>query len=127
MPAGLNRLAELTTFSYPSDDQVGGAVPSGTVVYSNLILRISSEEPTQVLLEQGIQTPEIFSAHLFPGNVNIKHNDQIRVTSPAGDWFYNKRFRVIGIQRSSNSPYQDRNFIRITLRRYDESHAESYQ
>lgn len=125
-PAGLNRLAELTTFSYPNDDSVGGAQPSGTVVYPNLIIRIRSEEPTQALLEQGLQTPTIYSAHLFPGNIDIKHNDQVRITSPAGDWFYNKKFRVIGVQRSSNN-LQDRNFVRITLRRFEESHSNDLQ
>lgn len=125
-PAGLNRVAELTTFSYPSDDSVGGAQPSGTVLYQNLIVRIKSEEPTLALLEQGLQTPTIYTAHVFAGNIDIKHNDQIRFTAPVNDWFYNKKFRVIGIQRSSNVS-QDRNFIRVTLRRFEESHADSLQ
>lgn len=127
MPAGINRIAELITFSYPSDDIVGGAQPSGTVVYQNLQVRIKSEEPTLALLEQGLQTPTIFTALIFPGNITVRHNDQIRFTAPVNDWFYNKKFRVIGEQLSSNHPAQDRNQIRVTLRRYEESHSNDLQ
>lgn len=127
MPAGINRVAELTTFSYPNDDVVGGAQPSGTVLYDNLVVRIKSEEPTLALLEQGLQTPTIYTALVFAGNIEIKHNDQLRFTAPVNDWFYNKRFRVIGVQRSSNHPAQDRNQIRVTLRRFEESHANNIQ
>ena len=126
MPAGINRVAELITFSYPSDDSSGGAQPSGTVLYQNLVVRIKSEEPIMALIQQGVQTEEIFTALVFAGNIDIKHNDQLRITAPTNDWFYNKKFRVIGIQRSSNIS-QDRNQIRVTLRRFEESHENSFQ
>lgn len=127
MPAGLNQVARLIRFSYPIDDVVGGAVPSGTVVYENLTIRIKSEKPTLALLEQGLQTPTIYTGLLFGGNIIIEHNDQIEVTAPPQGWFYGKKFRVIGVQRSSNHPVQDRNQIRVTLRRYEESHSNNLQ
>lgn len=127
MPAGINRIAELITFSYPNDDVQGGAMPSGTVLYQNLVVRIKSEEPTIALLEQGLQTPTIYTALVSPGNITVRHNDQIRFTAPTNDWFYDKRFRVIGIQRSSGHPSQDRNQIRVTMRRFEESHSEPVQ
>lgn len=127
MPAGLNQVARLIRFSYPADDAAGGAVPSGTVVYENLLVRIKSEESTQALLEQGIQTPTIYTGLLFAGNITIEHNDQLEIVAPMGSWFYGKKFRVIGIQRSSNHPAQDRNQIRVTMRRYEESHSNNLQ
>lgn len=126
-PAGLNQVARLIRFSYPADDEVGGAVPSGTVAYENLFIRIRSEEPTLALLEQGLETPTIYTGLLFAGNVTIEHNDQVEVVAPAGSWFYGKKFRVIGVQRSSNHPNQDRNQIRITMRRFEESHSNDLQ
>lgn len=126
MPAGLNRVCEVIRFTNIEDDSVGGATPTGTVVYQNLGLRIKSEEPTLVLLEQGLQTPTMFSAHLFSGLVYIEHNDQIRITAPTNDFFYNKKFRIVGIQRSSNVS-QDRNFVRITLKRWEESVGNNVQ
>lgn len=127
MPAGLNQVARLIRFNYISDDVVGGAVPSGTVVYENLLVRIKSEEPTQALLEQGLQTPTIYTGLLFAGNITIEHNDQLEIVAPMGSWFYEKKFRVIGVQRSSNHPAQDRNQIRVTMRRYEESHSNNLQ
>lgn len=126
-PAGLNQVARLIRFSYPADDSVGGAVPSGTVVYENLFIRIKSEEPTLALLEQGLTTPTIYSGLLFAGNIDIDHNDQVEVVAPQQSWFYGKKFRVIGVQRSSNHPAQDRNQIRLTLRRFEESHSNELQ
>jgi hypothetical protein len=127
MPAGLNKVARLIRFSYPADDSVGGAVPSGTVLYENLFVRIESAEPTLALLEQGLQTPTIYNALLFAGNIDIEHNDQIEVVAPQNTWFYGKKFRVIGVQRSSNHSAQDRNQIRVTLRRFEESHSNDLQ
>ncbi len=117
MPGGLNRVCELTTFSYPSDDSSGGAVPSGTVVYENLSIRIEPVKPSQVLLEQGLQVPTLFSAMVFAGNIEVKHNDQIRFTAPVNDRYYNKKYRVIVVQNSGNHFSQDKNQIRVTLRR----------
>jgi hypothetical protein len=127
MPAGLNQVCRLIRFSYLSDDQVGGAVPSGTILHENLFIRIRSEEPTLALLEQGLQTPTIYTGLLFAGNISIEQNDQVEVVAPMGSWFYGKKFRVIGVQRSSNHPAQDRNQIRVTLRRYEESHSNDLQ
>jgi hypothetical protein len=127
MPAGINRIAELITFSYPSDDIVGGAQPSGTVLYQNLNVRIKSEEPVMALIQQGVQTPTIYTALVFPGNITVRHNDQIHFTAPVNDWFYDKKFRVIGVQRSSNHPNLDSNQIRITLKRFEESHSNDLQ
>ena len=84
--------------------------------------------PTLALLEQGLSVPETFQVLVFPANIDARHNDQIRITAPAGDWFYNKKFRIIGITRSSNHPANDRNLIKFIVRRYDDApHGESYQ
>lgn len=126
-PAGLNRVCRLIRFSYPSDDSVGGAVPSGTVLYSNLDIRIKAEKPTLALLEQGLQTPTLHTAMLFEGNISIEHNDQIEFVLPVNDWYYGKKFRVIAIQRSGNHPAQDRNQVRVILKRWEESHSNDLQ
>lgn len=127
MPAGQNQVCQIIRFTYPQDDVVGGAVPSGTVVYSSIDIRIKSEKPTQALLEQGFQTPTIFTALIHEGNITIEHNDQVYIVNPPMGFYYGKKFRVIGIQRSSNHPFQDRNQIRLTLKRWEESHANELQ
>lgn len=127
MPAGLNQVCQIWRFSYPQDDTVGGAVPSGTVVYSSIDIRIDSKAPTQALLEQGLETPTIYQAIVHEGNIEIEHNDQVQIIAPAYGFFYNKKFRIIGIQRSSNHPFQDRNQVVLTLKRWEKSHANDLQ
>jgi hypothetical protein len=126
-PAGLNQVCRLIRFSYPADDSVGGAVPSGTVLYANLDIRISSQKPTMALVEQGVQTISLFNAMLFEGNAEILHNDQIEITAPSMGWYYGKKFRVVAIQRSGNHPYQERNQIKLLLRRWEQSHDNNLQ
>lgn len=125
--AGLNKVCRLIRFSNPSDDVVGGSVPSGTVVYEGLYIRAAAEKPVMALMQQGLETVDTFSAYIFPGNIVIEHNDQIQFTAPVQDWYYGKKFRVVSIQRSSNGPFQDRNTTRIVMRRWEESRSNDLQ
>ena len=76
MTAGLLHTGHIIRFSYPFDDTTGGALPSGTVLYTPVFARIFTEIPTLALLEQGLETPELYSATLEPGNLDLHHNDQ---------------------------------------------------
>jgi hypothetical protein len=127
MPGGLNRVCELITFTYPSDDSVGGAVPSGTVLYPRLSARIEANMPTMALLEQGLEVPTTYQVLLFPGNITVKHNDQIHFVAPVNDWFYGKKFRVIGLTRSSIHPANDRNLLKVIVKRWEDGHSNDLQ
>jgi hypothetical protein len=127
MVAGHVRLCRLIHFTYPQDDVQGGAIPSGTVLYDNLTIRMKAEKATMALLEQGVDTQQIWSALLFPGNINIEENDQIEITKPDYGWYSGKKFRVIGIQRDSENPWDDRNQIRLTLKRWSSEHSNDLQ
>lgn len=123
----MNRVCELITFAYPQDDSSGGAVPSGTVLYPRLSARIEANMPTQALIEQGVEVPTTYQVMLFPGNITVKHNDQIRFVAPVNDWFYDKKFRVIGLTRSSSHPSNDRNLVKVIVKRWEEGHANDLQ
>lgn len=121
MIAGMNlkgRIWRLTAAD--NDDSVGGAVPSGTTLYEPIFGRIKAEEPTLALLEQGLETPTIFSAQLsYPvlttGTFDFQHNDQYEVTDPPISPWYGKKFRIIGIQ---NVEYNDaRRYVNVKMRR----------
>jgi hypothetical protein len=120
----MTHVCSLITFSYPSDDSVGGAVPSGTVLYERLDARIEANMPVQALVDQGIDTVENWQVLIHPGNINAEHNDQIVFTAPTGDWFYGKKFRIIGITRTSSHPSNDRNLIKFIVRRWDSHHND---
>lgn len=121
MTAGFNETGRIWRFTASeTNDDLGGAVPTGTVLFTPVFARISSEKPTLALLEQGLETPTMFRAFLSfsipPGSsADLQHNDQLEVTSPSISPFYGKRFVVIGIQHTS---YFDlRRHVRVTLRR----------
>ena len=126
--AGYNLVSKIWRFSESAnDDDIGGAQPSGTVLYDNVKTRISSLKPTQVLLEQGLETPTLFSGMVFPPNMDLIHNDQIEITLPISSNFYSKRFRIIGIQNVSTHADESRNYILLTLRRVERSIQNVYQ
>lgn len=125
--AGMTHVCSLISFSYPQDDSSGGAVPSGTVLYQRLDARIEANMPTLALLEQGLQVPTTYQVLVHPGNIEAKHNDQIVFTAPQNDWFYNKKFRIIGLTRSSSHPGNDRNLIKFIVRRWEESYSNDVQ
>lgn len=131
MTAGLNIAGRIWRFTTPSDDSVGGAVPTGTILYSPVYSHITSEKPTLALLEQGLETPEIFSAIMSytqfspTGSFNVQHNDQYEVTYPPVSQFYQKRFVIIGVQYP---PMNDaRRFLIVTMRRLETANSNLLQ
>lgn len=125
MTAGLNLTGKVWRFSDPTDDALGGAVPTGTVVYSPVFSRIKAEEPTLALLEQGLETPTIFTAIMSPGSIFLQENDQYEVTAPVTSPHYGKRFVIIGVQPSDMN--DRRRYIRVTLRRFRQAHTNTLQ
>lgn len=125
MTAGLYLQARIWRFTTsPNDDQVGGAQPSGTVLYSSLPARIEAVEPTQALLEQGLEIPLTFHA-VIGGTPKIRANDQLEVTGPPLSPYYNDRFRVIGVLHGSM--IDPRSFIVLVLRRIETAMSNVYQ
>lgn len=116
MTAGLLHTGHIIRFSYPVDDDQGGALPSGTVLYSPVFARIFTEKPTLALLEQGLLTPEMFSAILEPGDMLLNHNDQFEVTAPNISPYLNLKFRIVSIQ--SPSMLDGRRYVRVVMRRF---------
>ena len=125
MTAGLLHTGRIWRFSYPVDDVVGGALPTGTVLYSPVFARIFTEKPTLALLEQGLETPELFSAILEPGDLQLNHNDQYEVTDPNISPYKNLKFVIISIQNPSM--LDERRYVRVVMRRYVIAHSNNLQ
>ena len=113
------------------DDDQGGAVPTGTIVYQNIFSRISPLQPTLALLEQGLETPEIFGglfqypAFNITGSFEVLHNDQYEVTWPPISSYYGKKFIIIGVQHQS---YDDaRKYLAVHLRRLETANTNNLQ
>ena len=125
MTAGLNHTGKIWRFSYPQDDDQGGALPSGTVLYEPVFARIFTEKPTLALLEQGLETAELYSAILEPGDISLNHNDQYQVTAPNISPYLNEKFVIISIQ--SPSMLDNRRYLSVVMRRFEIAHSNNLQ
>ena len=125
--AGVNQQGRLWRYTNIQDDEVGGSVPSGTILKENVFCRIEQLKSTQVLLEQGLELPEMFQAFLqYTGDpIDIQHNDQLEIYFPPISPHYNKRFRVVGYRHSSHNDL--RRFVEVTMKRWAISRTEELQ
>ncbi len=124
---GLNVKFDIYRLSY-IDDDVGGAVETGTVVASNIPGRIALLAPSQQSLEMGIETPLIADIFLRPrpGTLTINENDQVLLVSPVDHINYNQRWRIQGEVMSSAMHSKNRNqAIKLRVSRIDRTRTES--
>lgn len=129
MTAGQNSQGRLWRFVNiaNSDDTVGGSVPSGTILKENVFCRIEQMKATQVLLEQGLDLPEMFQGLLtYSGEpLDIRNNDQLEIYAPPISPFYNKRFRILEYRHSSHM--DGRRFVEVIMRRHEMGRTEVLQ
>ncbi len=122
MSAGLVHTARILRFSY-QDDDVGGALPSGTVLYENVWVRMYAEKPTMALLEQGLETPAMYSAHIQPGNIRIRNNDQVEITGPNISPYAGLRYVIVTDPQPSM--LDNRRFMKVIMRRFEIAHTNT--
>jgi hypothetical protein len=102
MVAGLHMKVNVIEINYSDDDNVGGAVITGTTRYSNLPSVLTLRRPSQQSLEAGLEVNDIYdftcAARFQAGRVTIFERDELLVTWPLDHALYNLRFRVTGVQ-----------------------------
>jgi len=106
------------------DDAVGGAIISGTSVYTGVMTRLDSQPIEQLLLQQGYETERTFTAIIVPGWLDIRERDELEITHPIDDVYYGSRFRIVGVQHSSHNRRDRRNYIMLDLRRSVRAHTK---
>jgi len=122
--AGYNIRVDIWRMATDSDDEVGGAMITGSVVYSG-IQAFMQEQSTEMLLEQqGLPTLSIFNVTLIPGTLIIYERDEIEITKPLDHPLYGKRFRIMNHRYSSNNPRDPRNYILLHVTRSDRMHQQ---
>ncbi len=93
MTAGLNIKSSIWRIDYETDNTVGGAVTTGTVVYENVFTRLQSNPEEQLLLQQGLETERTFKVVVVPGTMDIRERDELQVTAPTDHIYYGQRFK----------------------------------
>lgn len=102
MVAGLHMKVDIIRINYSADDSIGGAVTTGTTVYSNMPAVLTLRRPSQQSLEQGLEVNQIYDftcrPRFYKSQVVIYERDEILVTWPTDHILYNLRFRATGVQ-----------------------------
>jgi hypothetical protein len=121
--AGLNFSCQVWRFNY-IDDSVGGAVPSGTMVYDNVQAR-RIERPSYKMLAgmQGLESERYELFELYPATIIVLENDEITITNPPNHWDYHQWFRVMQIKRVGFHPSDPRGYLFCSCKRSVEAHA----
>lgn len=123
MPAGKNQMVQVWRYTYPQDDDIGGSLPSGTMILNSILVRIEPVKPTMALLEQGLETVKLFTTAMSYRAKEIKENDEIVVYEPKESFYYGQHFRVIGVQHPTLRPNDPRSEVHVIMRRREESHG----
>jgi len=124
--AGMNIRFDIFRIAYGSDDSVGGAVITGTCQYADVMGRLQAEEPVQLLLQQGLETPRTFTATIVPGTLDIRERDEVWVSEPHDHIYYHQYFRVVGVRYSNFTPRDPRNYMLLSLVRSVRAHSNSF-
>ena len=121
---GLNLRITIWRILNEPDDEVGGAIITGTPIYGNIRARMAETRPTQVMLEQGLAVDRIWTAIVVPGTLQIYERDELEITSPINHLFLNQRFRILGVRHDSIHPSDLRGHIELHLSRIERARAE---
>jgi hypothetical protein len=122
MPAGMNMVVRIWRYSFVTDDEVGGSVPTGTVLYDAVPARKITRMPDMVFLEQGLETEKISQYMLWPMTLTIKERDEIQIVAPSNHHDYNKHFKIIGIADNGFSPSDARGYLIVSTSRSEVAH-----
>jgi len=128
MVAGSNLHVNFIRLVYNyTDDDIGGANPSGTVLHSFVEGRIQ-EEPTKTeFIQQGLETVKVFSAMFWGTELLFREQDEVEVVSPPNHRYFGQKFRVVSQTEPNNHPAQKRNYYLAKLVRSQIAHRNPYQ
>ena len=125
--AGSNVKVNIWRITTPDDDDAGGALVSGTLIFESYPARIQQQKAQMLLLQQGLETPKIFTALLTPGTLDIRERDELEVVLPTNYQIYGQRMRIINSRPADFTPNDPRNYIMLTMTRSVRSHANTKQ
>lgn len=120
---GNNVRFSITGNNNSTDDEVGGAVLTGTVVHENVPGRLEGVLPEQVFLMQGLETARQFTMTVGEDNLNVQERDYVTITDPVDHRYYNVNLRVLGVLESNFNPSDPRAYMILNLQRDVKSHA----
>jgi hypothetical protein len=123
MTAGLDRRCTIWRITEGADDSVGGAMVTGTAVYTNVAIRIDEKPVEQILMQQGLEIVKNFEAIVTPPTMVIKERDEVEITYPIDDAYYGARFRIVNVSRSRWVTRHPSSYIVFMMIRAERAHT----
>lgn len=127
MPAGTNCAVNIVRLVYTTDDDVGGANPSGTYLHQHLDTRMEEDSIDSAFFQQGLETVKTFSAMVWGHALDIREQDEVEVVSPPNHKYFGKRFRVLDCRYDSRHPGIKQDYVLLKMTRSQVAHGEVYQ
>ena len=122
---GLNTQFNVWQMSQASDDEVGGAVFTGTITDNCIQGHLRVNTPSQLLIEQGLETKITADAFVLPGTVVLEERYVLEVSGPINHPNLNQRFRIVGVADWSKHPQDQTKFHRLKLIRIERTRTET--
>jgi hypothetical protein len=115
MTAGYNLRTTIWRLEDQDDDEYGGNIITGTVLYCDVRARLQALKPDPLLLQQGAEVASLFRMMVRGSDRDYREFDEVEVTWPRGHKYYGERFRILKIQEDALHPLDRRNFVEFTL------------
>ena len=122
MVAGLNIKVNVWQMNSDSDDIVGGAMITGTMLYQDVAARLTARRPSQVSLEAGLETDRFFDMVIGCDATGVNERDEIEFVWPLDHPYYAERFRIMGIQLDGRR--RPHGHTQMTLSRIERSRSQ---
>lgn len=122
--AGLRERANIWRINEAPDDVVGGAMVTGTIAYAGVMTQLDAKMPSQLLLQQGLETQSTYTAIVIPGTMDIRERDEYEPTFPYNHPYLHKRFRIVGVTKSGFLPFDPKNYMVLSMVRSREAHEQ---
>jgi len=117
MTAGLNMRIKVWRMVEQTDDEYGGAILSGTVLFESLDARMTAYKPDPLMLQQGLEVDSLFRLMVQCSDVDFREYDEVEVVWPIQHKYYGDRFRIMKVQEDSLHPFTRKSFNEFTLSR----------
>jgi hypothetical protein len=121
MTAGMRMQVTIHSIGQGPDDEVGGAIYTGTATLLSIPATIQYLTPSRLLLEQGTEVKRIAKILVQPGSLVIVEQDEVEVVGPPGHEDVGRLFKVVSVDRTGFSPNDTRGrFLQLTCERLQE-------
>lgn len=118
MPAGLNVRARIWRFTTDSDDEVGGALQTGTVQQECVHARFNMERPSRLLRQQGVEVQSTATAAVrYTKDLIILEGDEFEIIGPTYHPQYGEHWLINGVTYPNMHPADRRGMVELSMRR----------